>query len=215
MTKIKICGLSRGEDIAAANALAPDYIGFVFAKSKRQVSPEQARALKALLDPSITAVGVFVDAPFADILALVSEGIINAVQLHGAETEAQLHALHAACALHCASAQCKPIPIIKAIRVQSAADVLAWRDSCADYLLLDNGAGGTGKPFDWGVLAQLGGETVFQKIIIAGGLTPQNVAQVLPFAPYAVDVSGGVETDGYKDAAKMNAFTQAVRKELV
>lgn len=200
MTKIKICGLSRPEDIQTANELNLDYIGFVFAKSRRQVTPAQAAQLKALLDPTIQAVGVFVNAPQDNIISLVSDGVIDVIQLHGQETERDIAQLKSACP------QAK---IIKAISVQSTSDILAWSNSTADFLLLDNGAGGTGQLFDWGILPQLEG---FQKpYFIAGGLRADNVTDVLGYRPYGVDVSGGVETDGLKDSDKMIKFADKVR----
>ncbi len=200
MTKIKICGLSRREHIAVANGLNLDYIGFVFAKSRRQITPAQATQLKALLDPKIQAVGVFVNAHQEEILPLVSHGVIDVIQLHGQERERDIAQLKSACP------QAK---IIKAVSVQSASDILAWNNSAADFLLLDNGAGGTGQVFDWGILPQLGG---FQKpYFIAGGLNADNVSGVLGYLPYGVDVSGGVETGGLKDRDKMIKFADKVR----
>lgn len=203
MAKVKICGLRRPADIAMANQYKPDYIGFVFAKSKRQVNFETAQQLKALLAPKIQVVGVFVNHDIAEIAALLTAGIIDVVQLHGSEPEATL----------CTLKEAFPtVPIIKAIRVQSAEDILAWERSCADYLLLDNGSGGTGKPFDWAVLPTLSSMT--KPYFIAGGLTCDNVNTVLSFSPYGVDVSGGVEDSaGGKDPNKVSAFIQTVRKE--
>lgn len=205
-TRVKICGLRRLEDIALANSMEhrPDYIGFVFAKSRRQVDFATAQALKAALDPAIQAVGVFVNHDPTEIGTLVRAGVIDVIQLHGSETEADICALKAA---HPAA------PIVKAVSVRCADDVLAWADSKADYLLLDNGAGGTGQAFDWGVLPQLSG---FDKpYFIAGGLTPENVATILPFAPYGIDVSGGVEdkNTGYKDPARVAKLIEIVREE--
>lgn len=202
--KIKICGLRRAADIDLANATKPDYIGFVFAKSKRQVNFETALALKKRLDPAIQAVGVFVNHDMRDLFALLDAKVIDVVQLHGGEPEEMICAIKSAY---------PAIPIIKAVSVRTAEDILAWANSNADYLLLDNGAGGTGKSFDWAVLPQLSALT--KPYFIAGGLTPQNIATVLPFAPFGVDVSGGVEDTqtGYKDPAKVAALIQTVRKE--
>ncbi len=205
-TKIKICGLRRLEDIALANTIAhrPDYIGFVFATSSRQVDFDTAQRLQAALDPAIKAVGVFVNHDPTEINALVNAGIIDVVQLLGSETEADI------CALKAAHPQ---TPMIKAVSVRGTEDVLAWANSKADYLLLDNGAGGTGQAFDWGVLPQLKNFT--KPYFIAGGLTPENVADVLPFAPYGVDVSGGVEdkNTGDKDPARVAKLIKTVREE--
>ncbi|MBR2698349.1 MAG: phosphoribosylanthranilate isomerase [Clostridia bacterium] len=198
MTKIKLCGLSRPCDIEAANALLPDYIGFVFAKkSKRYVAPEKAKALREALNPSIQAVGVFVREEPEIIANLLSDGIIDVAQLHGGEDEeyiAQLRAL-------------TDRPLIAAFRIDAPADLDRARTSKADYILLDNGAGGTGAAFDWSLL------TGFDRpYFLAGGLGPENVAgAVATLHPYAVDVSSGIETDGCKDIEKMKAFVAAAR----
>lgn len=203
MSKIKICGLTRSEDIITANHLGLDYIGFVFAKSKRQVTPDKAKALRGILSPHIQAVGVFVNHPVAEILDLVHSDTIQAIQLHGQEEETTIAQL---------KAQLPTTPIMKAISVTCAEDILRWESSRADYLLLDNGAGGTGTPFDWGILPTIHG--LSKPYFIAGGLNPDNVSEVLPHHPYGVDVSGGVETDGTKDPIKMQAFTEKVREYL-
>ena len=200
MTKIKFCGMMRPEDIAAANAVHPDYIGFVFApQSRRAVTPRQAEALKSLLAPGIQAVGVFVNAPVEQVAALLAEGIIDIAQLHGQEDADYLDRLYAQTGK----------PVIKAFRVNSAADLQRAAAYPADGLLLDSGAGGTGTVFDWSLLQN------FKKpYFLAGGLAPENVGcAVKKLHPYAVDVSSGIETNGRKDAQKMAAFAAAVRKE--
>lgn len=198
MTKIKLCGLSRPEDIAAANALQPDYIGFVFApKSKRYVSPARAAQLRKLLAPGIQAVGVFVKEDPETVIHLLEDGVIDVAQLHGGESEAYLRTLR----------QHTHKPIVQAFRVDTAADLEQAQASSADYILLDSGDGGTGETFDWSLLA---GAT--RPYFLAGGLTPENVAgAVARLAPYAVDVSSGIETDGIKDPEKMTRFVRAVR----
>lgn len=196
--KIKICGLTKVEDIEVANELNIDYIGFVFAKSKRQVTKEQAKILKEKSNKK--AVGVFVNEDINFIFELINEKIIDMVQLHGDENEKYIRILKKF------SPQTK---IIKAISVNEKEDILDWKETSADYLLLDNGKGGTGEKFDWTVLEEL---EISKPFFIAGGLNSQNVKSVLKFMPYAVDVSGGVETDGTKDGNKMKEFTQEVRK---
>ena len=200
MTKIKFCGMTRAGDIAAANALRPDYIGFVFARgSRRAVTPEQAAALKADLAPGIQAVGVFVNAPPEQIAALLAAGTIDIAQLHGQEDETYLQALRAL----------TDKPIIKAFRVDSAADLQRAAAFPSDGLLLDSGAGGTGTAFDWTLLRDFG-----RPYFLAGGLNAENIGEAIQkYHPYAVDVSSGIETDGKKDAKKMAAFAAAVRKE--
>lgn len=198
--RIKLCGLSRPQDILAANALMPDYVGFVFAKkSRRYVPPEQAARLRALLAPGIRAVGVFVNAAPEDAAALLEAGIINAAQLHGQEDDAYIRRLRAL----------TNAPIIQAFRMESERDARAAELSAADFVLLDAGNGGTGGVFDW----RLAGH-VRRPYFLAGGLTPENAGEAIrQLAPYGVDISSGIETDGYKDAEKMAAFMAAVRKE--
>lgn len=198
MIKIKICGLSRPADIEAANALKPDYIGFVFAKaSKRFVSPDQAAALRCALLPGILAVGVFVNEPLDIIVRLLDSGVIDLAQLHGAESFEDVVALKR-----------KTVkPVIQAFRVASPADVARAEASPADWILLDNGAGGTGRTFDWSLVAG-----VQRDYFLAGGLSPENVKEAIAACrPFAVDASSGLETEGVKDALKMAAYVAAVR----
>ena len=198
MTRIKLCGLSRPCDIEAANALRPEYIGFVFAsKSRRCVSPETAEALRKMLDPAIRAVGVFVREDPERIAGLLERGIIDLAQLHGNEDEKYIARLRALTGK----------PLIRAFRVDSPADLADARESTADFILLDNGAGGTGESFDWSLLQGFG-----RPYFLAGGLNPENAAAAVEtLRPFAVDVSSGIETDGVKDGKKMKAFVDAVR----
>lgn len=199
MTAIKMCGLTRAEDIAAVNNIVPAYIGFVFfAKSKRCLTPARAAQLKEMLSPHIQAVGVFVDEQPAAIADLLNSRIIDLAQLHGHETEEDIHLLRTM----------TDRPIIQAFQVKNAADVQRAAQSSADMILLDAGAG-DGIPFDWTLLQQLQ-----RPFILAGGLNAQNVAAAIRQThPFAVDVSSGIETNGRKDIDKMAAFAAAVRKE--
>ena len=199
MTKIKLCGLTRGVDIAAANSLMPDYIGFVFAKkSRRYVSPERAAELKAMLLPGISAVGVFVNEPIDNILYLLEAGIIDIAQLHGSESFEDVLALK----------ERTDKPVIQAFRISSSEDVARAIESPADYILVDNGAGGTGESFDWSLI-----EGIARPYFLAGGLSAENVGEVISrFRPFAVDTSSKLETDGVKDEKKMKAFVEAVRQ---
>jgi phosphoribosylanthranilate isomerase len=199
MAKIKICGLSRPCDIEAVNAAKPDYIGFVFAESRRRVSPSQAAELKKALSPNIASVGVFVDAPMDDIIALVRDGVIDVIQLHGNESEEYVSEIKSLCGK----------PVIKAVHMTTAGDAQKWDDSCADFLLLDSKGGGTGKRFDWDLIG------VLQKpFFLAGGLHIGNIEAAIAKAnPFAVDVSSGVETDGLKDSAKIDALVRKVRSK--
>lgn len=199
MTKIKMCGLSRIEDIEAANAIKPDYIGFVFAEiSKRRVSAPEASKLKSKLDPDIKAVGVFLDDKLDFIASMLNLGIVDAVQLHGSENEEYIERVR----------QVTDKPIIKAFIIRSKEDVERAEKSTADYILLDGGKG-EGKVFDWSLL-----KDIKRPYFLAGGLKPDNASDaVKALKPYAVDVSTGIETDGVKDREKMTAFAGAVREE--
>ena len=199
MTRIKLCGLTRPEDIAAANALQPEYIGFVFAaKSKLAVSREMAAALKAKLSPQIQAVGVFVNETPEAVASLLNTGIIDIAQLHGQEDETYIQCLR----------KLTNKPLIQAVRVTDAASLANAQKSPADLILLDSGAGGTGTSFDWTLL-----DKFERPYFLAGGLGPDTVGNAVKrFHPYAVDVSSGIETAGKKDPAKMAAFVAAVRK---
>lgn len=195
--KIKICGLTRPEDIACVNRLLPDYIGFVFwPKSRRLVTRQQAAQLKAMLSPEIRAVGVFVNAPMEEVAGLLAEGIIDMAQLHGEESEEDIRYLQTATGK----------PIIKAVKVHGRQDVEAWLGSAADYLLFDSGMG-SGQTFDWSLL-----EGVSRPYFLAGGLGPENLEQVLfQDGPYGVDLSSSLETDGRKDPEKMRRVMELVR----
>lgn len=200
MTKIKLCGLSRTCDIEAANELKPEYIGFVFAKkSRRYVSPEKAAELRRILSSDIRAVGVFVNESSENVAELLNSGIIDVAQLHGNEDGEFIKRLRTL----------THKPVIKAFRIDSEKDVADAISSSADYVLLDSGSGGTGTSFDWELI-----RNIQRPYFLAGGLDIHNVeSAVKDLMPYGVDVSSGIETDGYKDRNKMAAFVGAVRKE--
>jgi phosphoribosylanthranilate isomerase len=196
-SKIKICGLSRQQDIEYANRVHPDYIGFVFyEKSRRRIDRAKAVELKKNLLPEILAVGVFVDAPCEEIIGLLEDGVIDIAQLHGEESEEDIRYIQAV----------THKPVIKAVKVRDRYDVEAWLDSAADDLLFDSGMG-SGVAFDWSLM-----DGVERDFFLAGGLHEGNLAQALErLAPYAVDLSSGVETEGTKDFEKMRAVTDLVR----
>jgi phosphoribosylanthranilate isomerase len=194
MTRIKICGLSRPEDVEAVNAALPDFVGFVFAPSRRQVTLEQARRLSSGLDARIIPVGVFVDAPLEQIIEAVKSGAIHTVQMHGSEDRAAIAEMK-----HCLP----DTPLIKAYHVVEG----------ADYLLLDNKIPGSGRPLacSSGELhAKLAASTL--PVFLAGGITLETIEQALALNPWALDISSGAETDGVKDAAKIAALVQRVRE---
>ncbi len=198
MTRIKMCGLRRPEDISAANEIRPEYIGFVFFRgSRRFISEETALSLRERLSSDIRTVGVFVDEKTETVSRLLREGIIDMAQLHGHEDSAYISRLR----------EMTDRPVIQAFRIRSAADTEQAQMSSAEHILLDAGAG-DGKTFDWKLLSRIS-----RPFFLAGGLNPENVsAAVRGLHPWAVDVSSGIETDGWKDIAKMRAFAGAVRK---
>ena len=198
MVKIKICGIKRLEDIEIVNRYKPDYIGFVFADSKRKVSHDLARKLKDNLDSDIISVGVFVDSSKDEILELFGDGIIEAAQLHGDESEQYISDLKEK-----ANGELK---IIKAIEMNDEVDLLQYNDSSSDYLLLDSGKG-SGKTFDWGLIRK----DLKKEFFLAGGLNAENVTQAIEeFNPYAVDLSSSLETDGFKDENKIKEIMEVI-----
>ena len=201
-TRIKLCGMSRRSDIEAANALKPDFIGFIFwEKSKRNVPRDVALELKKVLLPDIKAVGVFVDEDPEAVAQLLIEGIIDIAQLHGHEDEEYIGRIR----------ELAPgRPIIKAFVIRSGEDLEAAKESTADYLLLDSGTG-SGKSFDHELIKNAG----FTKPwFLAGGMSPENVGEAIELVrPFGVDVSSGIETEGQKDPDKMKRFVEAVRGE--
>lgn len=199
MTKIKICGLSRPQDIQFVNEARPDWCGFIinFPKSHRNVTPDQVRSLRAELHPDILPVGVFVDQPLEEIAALLKDGTLAVAQLHGQETPEDIAALRAL------APGCQ---IWKAFKIRSAADLAAALASPADLVLLDNGQG-TGQTFDWSLV-----QGVDRPFLLAGGLTPENIPQAIQAVhPYGLDLSSGVETEKKKDREKILAAVAAAR----
>lgn len=200
--RIKICGITRIEDALAAVAAGADALGFVFyAKSPRAVTPAQARAIIAALPPFVTTVGLFVDIPRAELKQLLAEVPLDLLQFHGDETPED-------CAGY-------GRPYLKALRVRPGDDVaaaIALYPEASGVLLdtyVPGTPGGTGEAFDWSLVPR----NAAKPVILAGGLTSENVAEaVRQVRPYAVDVSGGVEASkGIKDPAKIQAFIQRAR----
>lgn len=196
--KIKICGLSRPQDIDYVNEWKPDFIGFVinFPKSRRNVAPAQAAKLRERLADGILPVGVFVDEDERTVAELLNSGVIALAQLHGREDEAYIKNLRAL----------TDGKLIQAFRVECREDVRRAQKSSADYILLDNGTG-TGRQFDWNLV-----ERVERPWFLAGGLTPENLTEAAQkMRPWAADLSSGVETDGRKDPKKIEAAVRAAR----
>lgn len=205
MTKIKICGLSRPCDIDYINAAMPDFCGFIInvPSSRRNITVPQLRILRVGLRPEIVPVGVFVDAPEAFPAQLVAEGLIDGVQLHGHEDNEYIKRLRRSMAGQAGNRSGR---IIQAFKIRDAADVARAMDSTADMLLLDGGAG-DGRIFDWSLLSG-----VDRPYFLAGGLGPHNLAAALEtVAPWGVDMSSGVETDGFKDSGKIMEVMDILR----
>ena len=193
-TKVKICGLRRKEDIDFVNKLKPDFAGFILTDGfRRSISEETARLLKARLDSSIKAVGVFVDDSAEKINSLVSDGVIDIVQLHGNES----------------ADFCKKInaPVIKFFRCDDGVEEKI-KEYNVDYFLFDSGTG-TGTAFDWEKIPKTD-----KPFFLAGGISAENAGKaVREIKPYAVDASSSVETDGYKDYDKIKELIERVRYE--
>ena len=192
MTKVKICGLSTKEAVKTAVSAGADYIGFVFAPSKRQVTLEQAAELAKFIPSHIQKVGVFVSPSRAELLEAVDKVGLDFVQVHGQVADDLFEDL--------------PCASIQALQVDGNGQV---SNSQADYLLFDAPVAGSGQTFDWG---RLDTTELAQPFFIAGGLNEDNVARAIQhFSPFAVDVSSGVETDGQKDHEKIRRFIERVK----
>ena len=192
MTKVKICGLSTVEAVETAVLAGADYIGFVFAESKRQVSLEQAHELAKLVTGKTKIVGVFVSPSLEELEQAIAQVPLDIVQIHGMFDEALIPKIS--------------VPVIRAIQLS---DQEAKVTSPADFLLFDAPVAGSGRTFDWDLLKD---QKIQQDFFIAGGLTVDNVRQAREtFQPYALDVSSGVETDGRKDIEKIKAFIEGAK----
>lgn len=201
MSKIKICGLVREEDVVYVNQAKADYAGFIinYPQSHRNVSPERANALKSGLAHGITSVGVFVNQPIQELAAIANRDIVDMIQLHGEEDEAYI-------------AQLKQLidkPIIKAFQIKTAADIARAERSHAEYILLDGGKG-EGQSFDWHLLLEMRRE-----YFLAGGFTLLNIEEAIKkYHPFAIDISSGVETEKKKDERKIMDAVNLAHKEV-
>jgi phosphoribosylanthranilate isomerase len=206
MIKIKICGLKRVEDIEYANELLPDYVGFVFAKSNRQVTLREAAQLIGLLDKSIKTVGVFKDEEIENIKYAAGYLKLDIIQLHGNEDGNYIKKLSDFKVWKAAGIDSEAVCLDESIKRMYGYE--------AEGILLDsivNGVkGGTGTSFSWDIINNLNSG---KKIILAGGINPENVENAIKkVRPYAVDVSSGVEEDGVKSYEKMKKFIEKVRE---
>lgn len=201
--KIKMCGLKRPEDIVYANECLPDYIGFVFAESRRKVSAQEAEKLGRQLDPAIRKVGVFVNEPVRQLISISDEAGLDILQLHGDEGKEYIKEVRKKTGKE----------IWKAVRVRTAKDIREAEEFTADKLLLDSFSedsyGGTGKIMDFSVLEQT---DIRMPYFIAGGLTVDNLSEIIEkTGPYGIDISSGIETGGIKNREKMLQVIQCVR----
>ena len=215
--KVKMCGISKVETIPAVVEAKPNYMGLVFAPSKRQVTVDQAKTLVEELhkgcakkygsdtepdkNDTIKTVGVFVNETVDNLVTIANEANLDAVQLHGDEDEAFIQSLK----------ERTNVEVWKAVQIRSAADVEEWIDSSADMILFDayhkDERGGTGEVFDWSSLDEF--ERPF---MLAGGIDSTNVARAIrTVRPYGIDTSSGIETNGVKDDEKITAFTKIVK----
>ena len=215
--KVKMCGISNVETIPAIVDAKPDYMGLVFAPSKRQVTVDQAKILVEELhrgyakkygsdtehdkNDTIKTVGVFVNETVDNLVTIANEANLDAVQLHGDEDEAFIQSLK----------ERTNVEVWKAIQIRTAADTEKWIDSSADMLLFDayhkDERGGTGEVFDWSSL-----DAFERPFMLAGGIDSTNVARAIrTVRPYGIDISSGIETNGMKDDKKITAFTKIVK----
>lgn len=199
MTKIKICGLRRIEDIEYVNEVKADFAGFILSpKFWRYIAPEQVKILRKNVPSSTKIVGVVVDEDINYVASLINDGTIDIAQLHGSENEDYIKKLRLLTSDRAV--------ITKVFIIKSDEDIKKAKASSADYVLLDSGTG-TGNTFDWTIIRDIG-----RDYFLAGGLNPSNVGEaVLKYHPFAVDVSSGVETEKVKDSEKIKLFAQAVR----
>ena len=200
MTKIKICGLRRPQDIEAVNAARPDFAGFVVEVpgSRRSVDKRELRELAGRLEEGILSVGVFVNAPPELVAELLEEGTLDLAQLHGQEDEIYMAELR----------RLTEKPLIQAFSIQTGQAAEQALESRADYLLLDQGRGGTGQTFDWSLLPEIN-----RPFFLAGGLGEENLERAIrQVRPWAVDLSSSLETDGQKDPEKILRAVELVRR---
>lgn len=214
MQKIKLCGMMKPCDIEYANRIKPDFVGFIFANTRRKISAAQAKQFREALDAEIPAAGVFVNEDIPVITSLVQNGCIDMIQLHGEEDADYIRRLREVC----------DVPVIKAVKVQTVEQIRQAAALPVDYLLLDTYRkgvlGGTGEAFDWELLREAKiaagdtaeGELFGKPYFLAGGLHAGNLREAAALGSYGLDVSSGIETDGSKDFTKMVEVMELVRK---
>lgn len=204
MTKVKICGLKEVAHVQAAVEAGADFIGFMFAPSKRRITLAQAVELTAHIPSNVKKVGVFVNEDIETIKQIAAQVGLDFIQYHGDESAEQIAAVG--------------LPAIKAFSIRTKADVTRAATYRIDYYLFDapgtDFRGGSGKSFDWTLLDDV--NIPLDKVILAGGLTEENVSiATMLVEPFAVDVSSGVEIDGRKDAQKIKSFVERAKGEFI
>lgn len=205
---IKICGLKSKHDIDIINRYPIDYAGFIFAPSKRQITLETAKELKERLNPMIQSVGVFVNEPIENIIGYVRSGVIDRIQLHGDEDNRYIQNLK----------QVVHLPIIKAFRIKDKMSIENQKDLMMSpfitNILLDTwhpiGYGGTGQTFDWNLLA-----SIKRPYFLSGGIGIETIDKALSYKPYGLDINSKVETNGAKDAAKIEALMKVIQETSI
>jgi phosphoribosylanthranilate isomerase len=200
--KIKICGLFRDDDIDFVNDARPDFAGFVFAKSKRQVNAKTAERLRQRLGGGIIPVGVFVNVDVDAIAGLYRDDIISIAQLHGGEDARYIGALKDRC----------DVQVIKAVKPEAGkeGEHFEMEFPSADYFLFDSSRAGSGIPFDWNFLKSHAA-LLESRGFLAGGINCGNIDEAIKRRPWCVDISSGAETNGVKDAKKITRLVQSVR----
>lgn len=203
MVKVKICGLKRHEDITYVNQLKPEYIGFVFTRSTRQVSPDLARELGKNLDKNIRKVGVFLNQPLEVVKKIERECGLDVLQFHGDESPSYCNSFDK--------------EVWKSFPIKNQESLELLKEYEVDKYLLDTWVegerGGTGKKFNWALLGNLNKN---KAIVLAGGLKPENIREAIQKArPMVVDVSSGVEINGCKDYGQIKKFIDEVRREFI
>ena len=195
MTRVKICGLKIAESVHVATKERADMVGFVFAKSKRQLTLQEAKQLAKDVPPSVLKVGVFVNERLENVLTIAQQVPLDVIQLHGHETDEYIQKI--------------PYPTIKALGIRTEEDVKSLSNyPSATYMLVDAPIAGSGETFNWALL-----KNVQQPLILAGGLHINNVEEAIRTVnPYMVDVSSGVETNGQKDSEKIKQFIQRAKQ---
>jgi len=205
--KVKLCGIRRTEDIEYVNEAMPDYIGYIFAESKRRVTPFEAAAFTRKLHPQIKTVGVFVNENIEKIIGITQIVKLDVIQLHGDEDAAYIEKL---------KENLPTIEIWKAVRVQSEQDILLANELPVEKLLLDafspSALGGTGSTADWAIIINSKAK-ITKPFFLAGGLAMYNIKNAIKsLAPFGVDISSGIETNGFKDRNKILAITSLIKE---